>query len=445
MNIDYVQLQHLVNSPSERLAVELKRWLDPETPEGREKITIGCLALYNNNGGYMAFGFDKNGNPVDDGLPANVRATFNPDKIQGIIVKESHIPFEVAVEFVARGVQEYPVLCIPSGVTTPAVTRRRFRNVAEDTVYVRSIVNGCVSSSKARREDWDRLIRLCMENREADLGYFFQRHLGVKVDVDKVREGFSMPVPLHKTAMSLLDEGRQRFQQVNKGNTLPNCGYVEISVIISGPRGVEFQADRNFLHAIDFHRVDQSGWPPFVHIHNPREPQWNPYVYEEGWEANIVAGAMGMKVSSIDFWRMEPEGRFYTIRALQDDMIDERLEPLKWLDPILLIKRLDEVFATGLSFVEALEYELDRTEVAFAFRWSGLTGRHLSTWANPGYLIRGAHSCRQDVVSDTVLLPATTSNAALWQYVSTVARKLLRCFGGYDSLGDEDIRRILGR
>jgi len=52
-------IQELVRYPREQLAVELKDWFDPDSPEGQAKIVKGCIAMRNRgSGGYFLVGFD---------------------------------------------------------------------------------------------------------------------------------------------------------------------------------------------------------------------------------------------------------------------------------------------------------------------------------------------------------------------------------------------------
>ena len=57
--------------------MELKCWIDPQTPEGQAKIIRACLALRNRNGGFLVIGFNDETMQPDTGEePANVRAAF---------------------------------------------------------------------------------------------------------------------------------------------------------------------------------------------------------------------------------------------------------------------------------------------------------------------------------------------------------------------------------
>ena len=64
MAYDEERLKQLAANPAEALSVELKGWLDPNAPEGIAKIVKACLALWNNNGGFLVIGFGDEGKPT---------------------------------------------------------------------------------------------------------------------------------------------------------------------------------------------------------------------------------------------------------------------------------------------------------------------------------------------------------------------------------------------
>lgn len=124
MEIDSSRIQELVKRPSESLSVELKRWIDPTSPEGTVKIVRTVLALRNHGGGYLIIGFDNETlQPDVENVPADIRSVFHIDKIQGIVAHFSSEPFEVAVEFPEREGQVYPVIVVPPGVKTPVASK----------------------------------------------------------------------------------------------------------------------------------------------------------------------------------------------------------------------------------------------------------------------------------------------------------------------------------
>jgi hypothetical protein len=58
----------------------------------------------------------------------------------------------------------------------------------------------------------------------------------------------------------------------------------------------------------------------------------------------------------LDFYRFDPNGKFYLLRNLQDDTKDT-IPPCTVLDPIIAILRVAETIAVGLSFARALGWK----------------------------------------------------------------------------------------
>src|SRR5438046_486981 len=112
MDYDEEHLRSLVQQPRETLAVELKSWIEPQTLEGIAKIASACMAMRNNNGGFLVIGFDdKTCEPDLSNVPSNVREKFHADIIQRIVSKYAFRRFDVDVRFVPRDGQDYPIIC----------------------------------------------------------------------------------------------------------------------------------------------------------------------------------------------------------------------------------------------------------------------------------------------------------------------------------------------
>ena len=126
---DFSRIQALVDRPTEGLSIELKRWIDPDRPEGAAKIVKAALALRNHGGGDLVIGFDDDTHEPDrDSAPQDVEAAFHIDKIQALISRYASEPFEVSVEFPEREGQPYPVISIPPGVKTPVAAKADLRS-----------------------------------------------------------------------------------------------------------------------------------------------------------------------------------------------------------------------------------------------------------------------------------------------------------------------------
>jgi len=164
MSLSEDELRNLLNAPRETLQVELKQWIDPASPEGSAKIAKGCMALRNNNGGFLVIGFDDDGNPDIANAPGDVETDFHTDVVQGIVTQYSSEPFPIEVQFGEKDGHLYPVIAVPSGVRTPVAAKRDLpfsgrMLIKHNAVYVRSLSsNNTVSSSEPRRGDWERLV-----------------------------------------------------------------------------------------------------------------------------------------------------------------------------------------------------------------------------------------------------------------------------------------------
>lgn len=127
MNLDQSLINALVSRPSEALSVELKRWIDPTSAEGKAKIIKACFALRNRNGGYLVVGFDDKTHQPDKGNePADIRSAFHPDTIQGLLSNYASEAFEIAVAFSMRDGGRIPGYSSTSGGAGPGCRKTRF-------------------------------------------------------------------------------------------------------------------------------------------------------------------------------------------------------------------------------------------------------------------------------------------------------------------------------
>lgn len=218
------RIDDLLARPSESLSVEIKSWISLDRPDGIAKIVKACIALRNRNGGFLLIGFDDETlSPDKDPSRSDIRGVFTLDKIQGIISNYASESFEIEVCFGNRDDRTYPVIVIPSGIRTPVAAKRDLNDstgkclIRKGDVYFRTLAsNGTPSSSLARPDDWRDIVEICFENREADIGRFFRRHLAGG-EISSLLEGlvglkFS-PSPstptLRDRALALLDRGER--------------------------------------------------------------------------------------------------------------------------------------------------------------------------------------------------------------------------------------------
>ena len=455
MNIDSSRIQDLINRPGESLTVELKRWIDPSSPEGISKIVRAALALRNHGGGYLVIGFDdKTLLPDKQNIPADVRSSFHTDKIQAVVSRFSSEPFEVFVEFPEREGQAHPVIVVPPGVKTPVASKSDLSKdgkplIAQNDIYVRSLSsNNTPSTTKANWKDWPRIVETCFDNREADIGRFLRRHLTstksdliheLLISAHSNTDGESSAIDHLK---NYLKEGEDRYKHVinERSIELPEHGTWEVAMLILGEIP-QHSANTRFLNLIHANNPEYTGWPIWLDSRGFHDESMRPYVVNGAWETLIVSGP------HVDFMQIDPQGRFYLRRALQDDFSGRTppLKPLSVLDFGLPVIRTAEAIAVGLAFAKAMGASTDDNILAFSFRWTRLRGRELSSWAQPGRYVSPGRRAYQDDLTTFVNVPFDAPLSTLGEYVNEVVQPLYEIFDGFSLSKDivEDLTRRL--
>jgi hypothetical protein len=374
MAYDQKILDQLAANPAEGLSVELKGWLDPHDNEDIAKFVKTCLALWNSNGGYLLIGFEDNGKPSSDGVPVDPKETYHSDVLQSIVSKYASYPIEIAVGFVDRAGVARPIIFVASGVRIPVVVKCQLSMggkalIKENALYVRSLnANLRASTTEARRGDWERLVEIWMDNREADIARFIRRHLSDE-NLAKIRDVLAVSPPDD-------DEGpwaiQSNFQQVevdeimrrgiaafqsavkDKGLALPEHGSFETAMRIRGDMK-KYSANESFLNLLVASNPRYSGWPFWVDTRFFAEHDSRPRVSNGGWQVLFVF-LIGDSSDKIDFWRAEPDGMFYHRRGLGDDVLagHHRRGLLKVFDWVSALRSVGEVVGTGLALARGM-------------------------------------------------------------------------------------------
>ncbi|RWD79483.1 hypothetical protein [Mesorhizobium sp.] len=455
-------LNQLVANPAESLAVEIKRWIDPKSDEGRAKIAIACMALRNRNGGRLIIGFDnKTLMPSEEGKPADIAATFHGDTINSIVSAFASTPFEVEVGFGERPEGRFPVISVPQGVRVPVAAKRFLTTsdgkhlIREHAVYFRTLnSNNVPSSSMARYSDWPDIVEICFENREADIGRFLRRQLGPgqlgalaelitavaggKLNIDTDNLGFLTREPpskqelLKRRTFQLLeandrhrqhwfesDEFRERAQQVEKLGTWS-------AMLVFDPPFAEEDTSQRFLDTVMTSNPQYTGWPVWLDSRGFREEEFRPRKRGKGWDTILLQPGRGWG-DHADFYRVKATGEFYLWRVLGDDQ-SEKIEPLTALDPGLMIYRVAEVIAVGLSIAKGLG-RAEGTTMAFAFKWQRLSGRKLESWTDRARYYSDRGRSHDDEAVGFVELDAGTPSTAIAPFVQQATAELFSVWG----------------
>ena len=449
MSLQIEEAEQLIRTLSETRTVEVKRWFDPNTPQGKAKLVRGLQALRNYNGGAFVIGFDDATLQPDlVNEPDDVRAVFHADVLQELVSRYSSEPFDVEVLYPRLNERSYVVAVVPSGIRTPVAVKREIvgdddrRLVQCNDVYFRTLqANHRVSSAKIPYGDWADMMRVCFDNREADIGSFVRRHLsGISPDLfrafaDGLTGRADTQPNVEEALVTLLDGGEASYHAAIQGRQLdlPAHGSCEVGLILSG-EVPPHPNNREFLYSLDRSNPRLTGWPIWLDTFGFQDRLARPYVLNDGWEALVVSVEGNEFGNHIDFMRKEPAGRFYLRRALQDDMSrnDRAPPPCTELDFGLAIVRTAEAIAVGRSFATSMGCDPESTILEFAFRWKGLRGRALSSWANSArHLSVTAHAV-QDTITCRVSVPLISAPDTMVDQTNQVVTPLFALFGGFE-------------
>ena len=456
------RISTLINRPSESLNVELKTWLDPSTDEGKAKLIKAIFAIRNRNGGYLIIGLnDTTGLPDPYSFDKGVEEVFHTDIIIGLVSRYASMPFEISVAMRERDKVWFPVIVIPEGVRVPAIVKQSLlgnggkKLLQAGDVYFRTLqTNGTPSSAILSAADWPDLLEICFENREADIGRFLRRHLpGLDASSMASLVGNDPKRKLHDRAMALITEGISRAEKAVVSRSasaelarIVNALTMRVGLVLDPPRS-DAQPTNEFMNKVAASNPQFTGWPIWLDSRNFYEVADRAIVIEGAWQALIV-DLSGSWPQHFEFLRFDPKGDFYLQRVMQDDLSD-KVTPLAVMDAPLMIYRVAEVFAVGVSIARNLGWNHEAS-AGFAFHWTGLKDRRLSSWANPNRFFEGPNSGQSHSFSAQAFatVPVNTPLSALAPYVEIAVAPLFACFDGYaapQELVETCVRKLIER
>lgn len=428
-------IELLIRAPRESLAVEMKAWIRPDRPKEKAKIIKALLALRNNNGGYLLIGFDDDtAQPIPCPPDLDVAALYHPDAMQELAAKYASEPFEVVTHQFSIQSSVCVVLQVPSGLRVPVVAKRALVDsgiplVAEGALFVRTLnANNRASTSLIGVKDWPALVERCFDNRESDIGRFLRRHLGGE-GAERFASRFdalrSKTDPALEYLRSRTPGFIQRASECKEGP--PMRGSVEVAVVThkalaAGP------PTSDLLSRVMAANPQLSGWPAWVDSRSSAQSEFRPKVIDGGWETFIHTQLFG--AWAFDDWRIEPQGRLYLGRAFRDDLLTDRgPAPGSAVDFALQIVWLAETLKTASMMLDVLGATAE-ADLSVAIRWSGLKGRQLVSWMDPGRTMWPGRTAHQDelAISEPMTLEQLTATRVV---VERLASQFFVLFDGH--------------
>ena len=446
MKIDENQLVSLLQQPSETLQVELKTWLDPRDKEHTAKLVKAIFAIRNRNGGFIVIGYGNSTQRPDQfDLSESVEKLYHIDEIQGLVSRYANDSFEIDVLLREHEGQRHPIIAVPEGVKVPVIVKRDLddnkgnRLLKRGDLYVRTLKsNGTPSSAEVSPDDYTDLLDLCFENREADIGRFVRRQLsGIDNQVVNTLLGVGSTDPMQQhreRAIALIRDGENHAEIAAE-----KCAATEKLLIVKeyltmhvglvlDPAKPDEIPTKGFLNKVFVSNPRYTGMPIWFDSRDFVNYDHRPYVSGDAWQALIVALDERSWTKCAEFMRFNPKGEFYLKRVMQDDFT---VATSKVMDVVLMIYRVAEVLAVGLNIARNIGWNSDST-ACFAFRWTGLNERILSSWAGPRWYDVTGGTSHSDEAEAFVYVPLEVSHSALAPHVAKAVGPLFALFDGYE-------------
>ena len=173
--------------------------------------------------------------------------------------------------------------------------------IRKDTVYVRSLsANNTPSTTQAKPKDWSRLMEICFDNREADIGRFIRRHLsGINVEqlntLTTAITGNIKPVISNEDLLkNLLQDSERCYEQALKERRtlkIPEHGVWEAGLVLVGDVPSRLTTNHEFLNLLKSSNPKYTGWPVWLDSRNFKDKDDHPYVNNDFWEVLILHSA----------------------------------------------------------------------------------------------------------------------------------------------------------
>lgn len=314
------ELIRLLTEPNESLAVEYKNWLRLDENPDRATLAKATIALANHGGGIIVLGMRPNN--ADGGAlssqprPENLRR-YSQDDVNAAINRYADPQFHCDLIFAHHPDTdiEHAFVSVPAGLTVPVMTTRECVNVIRlHCCYIRK--PGPRSEEPRTAEEWRSLFGRCLQNGRESM-----------LDAIRLIVHGGAGAPLHAEVRDALLEFRAHAERRWKHliRHLPDDDPArlrfgryeftfELRNVPPAPTLTELQRRITAARAVRY-----TGWGPFLSLE--REPH-RPYVVDgviEAWLGTPQDGVGRPRPDLCDFWRAEPRGRFFSLRAYDED------------------------------------------------------------------------------------------------------------------------------
>jgi len=393
MDFDSPRLIELLRNPAEDLSFEIKEWLDLGDNAHKAKLAQAIIALANHGGGALLLGYAQQ--PDGTFIPAEPRpenlSGYAADIINDISRSYLNPPVHCEVRHIAHPVSGdlFPVINVPGGHQIPIMARRGGpqgqSSLQAGRTYIRRV--GPSSEEPQSPEEWRILLDRCIRAGRDEL-------------VDRIRLIVAgQPAgPAEATSDQELDQwieqSTARWLSLIQNLPLAHparfpLGHYRFAYQLRG----QFERPsltrlRDMLASAEL----RFSWP-----------HWPVYTREELRPAAVddtIECWLGRRENSgesapdeLDYWRVSPVGKAYSIRGLNEDSHPDLVQPGTGLDISAPARRLADGLTHACNLAQQLGMQAG--QLNFDLVWAGLAGRRLVSNVNPNRSLYGVYRTRQ--------------------------------------------------
>jgi hypothetical protein len=251
----------------------------------------------------------------------------------------------------------------------------------------------------------------------------------------------SLEVTFLNSALKCLPDLAARFE-----SSVPDIGYFSVYVGTNFTRS-NHKADQAFLQKLMEYKKRKPMMPggmPSAWYLPFSIGQYEAKTVSRGWEFFYVQNETKPgRCQDIQAWRIDPLGRFFLYRALPEDLSlpFKQVKQGATLSVGFAVWYVTDAIVTALQFFKAMEFPAEQTQVNFAFRWAGLSGRHL-VWTPSADSFPTNNNCVDPAVDTEAHVPLSAQDSEIQTYVHDVVRDLFLAFQGYSPEPDYIVRAV---
>ncbi len=440
MDFDTPRLLELLRNPAEDLSFEIKEWLDLRDNVHKAKLAQAIIALANHGGGALLLGYAQQADgafiPAEP-RPANLSG-YSADIVNDISRSYLNPPVHCEVRHVAHPVSRdlFPVISALGGHQIPIMARRGGpqgqSSLQAGRVYIRRV--GPSSEEPQSPEEWRTLLDRCIRAGRDEL-------------VDRIRL-IVAGEPVSAAEATSDQELDQWIEQstarwLSLVQNLPtehparfSLGYYRFAYQFRGQFDrPSLSRLRDMLASAEV-RFSWPHWPVYTREELRLAPVDDTIECWLGRRENAHESAP----DELDYWRVSPTGKAYSIRGLNEDSHPDLVQPGTGLDIVAPTRRL----ADGLTHAWNLakQFGMQTAEIEFDLLWVGLAGRRLVSKVNPNRSLFNVYRTRQPQYQRRLSVPIEALPERLPEIVDAALRPMYETFDFFPLPKDLTIREI---